>query len=80
MRSIALSVAFSASSQSRRRRGWRLLVLPLCSIVVAGCSNSIDTLIATPTPTQVSGFAGETGALTVTDAGTRPMYSSESKM
>jgi hypothetical protein len=70
--------ASSASSQSRCRRGWPLLFLPLCSIVVAGCSNSIDALIATPTPTQVSGFAGETGVLTVTDAtGTRPMYSSE---
>jgi hypothetical protein len=44
-----------------------------------GCSNSIDALIATPTPTQVSVFASETGALTVSDANgvVRPMYSSE---
>jgi hypothetical protein len=47
-------------------------------IILSGCSNSIDALIATPTPTQVSVFASETGGLTVSDAtGTRPMYSSE---
>jgi hypothetical protein len=60
---------------------WRQLsrpFLPLCLITLAGCSNSIDALIATPTPTQVSTFASETGALTVADSsGTRPMYSSE---
>jgi hypothetical protein len=53
-------------------------LLPLCSLAVAGCSN-IDNLIATPTPAQVSGYASETGTLTVTDetGRPRPMYSSE---
>jgi hypothetical protein len=51
---------------------------PLCLIAVGGCANQIDAIIATPTPTQVSVFASETGGLVVTDAnGTRPMYSSE---
>ena len=46
--------------------------------ILGGCSNAIDALIATPTPTQVSVFASETGRLTVSDAnGVRPMYSSE---
>lgn len=53
-------------------------VFPLCLIVLGGCSNSIDALIATPTPTQVSVFASETGTLTVADSnGQRPMFSSE---
>ncbi len=56
---------------------WRRF-LPVCSIVVGACSNSIDALVATPTPTQVAVFASETGTLSVTDArGARPMYSSE---
>jgi hypothetical protein len=50
----------------------------LCLIVLGGCSSSIDALVATPTPEQVSVFASETGALTVSDAkGVRPMLSSE---
>lgn len=48
------------------------------SSLLGGCSNSIDALIATPTPTQVSVFASETGVLTVSDGDrVRPMYSSE---
>ena len=54
-----------------------MAVLAIASLF-GGCSNSIDALIATPTPTQVSVFASETGSLTVTDANSvRPMYSSE---
>lgn len=46
--------------------------------LLGGCFNSIDAMVATPTPTQVAVFASETSALTVTDAnGVRPMYSSE---
>ena len=46
--------------------------------LLGGCFNSIDALVATPTPTQVAVFASETGTLTVTDAqGIRPMVSSE---
>lgn len=69
----------SALSAFGRRRSWSLLSLPLCAVTVVGCANSIDALVATPTPTQVAGFASETGALGVTDAsGTqRPMLSSE---
>lgn len=61
-----------------RRGNTLLLLLPLYSIAMAGCSN-IDNLIATPTPAQVSAFASETGTLTVTDetGKPRPMYSSE---
>jgi hypothetical protein len=54
-----------------------MVVLAIASLL-GGCSNSIDALTATPTPTQVSVFASETGSLTVTDADrVRPMYSSE---
>src|SRR5271154_236119 len=61
-----------------RRGNALLLLLPLYSIAMAGCSN-IDSLIATPTPAQVSQFASETGTLTVSDESgkPRPMYSSE---
>jgi hypothetical protein len=50
----------------------------LCAFLLAGCSSSIDALVATPTPTQVSVFASETGTLLVSDSsGTRAIYSSE---
>jgi hypothetical protein len=63
----------------RNQRWWSRMSLPLCSIAVVGCTSSIDALVATPTPSQIAGFASETGALLVTDAsGTqRPMLSSE---
>jgi hypothetical protein len=52
--------------------------LLLCLTILGGCSNSIDALIATPTPAQVSVFASETGTIEVSDSlGKRPMYSSE---
>jgi hypothetical protein len=52
--------------------------LPLGLIALSGCSNSVDALLATPTPTQVAVFASETGDLSVADvSGPRRMYSSE---
>ena len=55
-----------------------LNVLPLGLIVLSGCSNSVDALLSTPTPTQVAVFASETGDLSVADVnGPRRMFSSE---
>lgn len=46
---------------------------------LTSCSNSIDALVAVPTPNQVAVFASETSALPVTEinGSTRPMYSSD---
>jgi hypothetical protein len=78
LRRVVKACARTSVVQGRPGRGSLLLLLPLCSFAVAGCSN-IDNLIATPTPAQVSGYASETGTLTVTDetGKPRPMYSSE---
>lgn len=55
----------------------RLFLIPFFSLL-SGCAGSLDALVETPTPAQVSIFASETGSLTVSDhAGMRPMYSSE---
>ncbi|MGY8705156.1 hypothetical protein RAD16_05365 [Bradyrhizobium sp. 18BD] len=54
------------------RHAWLLLALSLASC------QSAETLVATPTPAQVSQYASEAGSITVTDAnGTRRMFSSE---
>jgi hypothetical protein len=69
---------FSASAWMKRRRVTLRQLSPLYLVVLGGCSNSIDALIATPTPAQISVFASETGTVAVSDSsGTRPMYSSE---
>lgn len=53
-------------------------LVALCALL-CGCGKSVDALLATPTPPEVSQYATESGRVTVTDTlgRTRQMYSSE---
>uniref|UniRef100_A0ABS3MUD2 Lipoprotein n=1 Tax=Bradyrhizobium quebecense TaxID=2748629 RepID=A0ABS3MUD2_9BRAD len=52
-------------------------IVVACALFLGGCK-SVDTLVSTPTPAEVSQYAGEIGTVTVADSnGVRRMYSSE---